>query len=221
MNVLVFGASGNIGKAIVEELRATGHFVTTVSRNSPTADIQINENFQELSKSQLRFDGCIWAQGVNINDTLESANSLEEILDVNLKFIINSLRVLLNNNLLEKNARLTIVSSIWQSLSKKNKFSYTVSKSAIEGLVNSFIADYSEFGYSINAVLPGVVDSKMTRQNLSEKQILNIKSQTPTKKLVSTTQVAKVVSWLTSEESAGVHGQFIRIDNGWSNIRVI
>ena len=221
MNVLVFGASGNIGKAIVEELRATGHFVTTVSRNSPTADIQINENFQELSNSQLRFNGCIWAQGVNINDTLESANSLEEILDVNLKFIINSLRVLLNNNLLEKNARLTIVSSIWQSLSKKNKFSYTVSKSAIEGLVNSFIADYSEFGYSINAVLPGVVDSKMTRQNLSEKQILNIKSQTPTKKLVSTTQVAKVVSWLTSEESAGVNGQFIRIDNGWSNIRVI
>ena len=70
------------------------------------------------------------------------------------------------------------------TLSKKNKFSYTISKSAIEGLINSFIADYSEIGYSINAVLPGVVDSKMTRQNLSEKQISNIESQTPTKNLV-------------------------------------
>ena len=70
MNVLVFGASGNIGKAIVEELRATGHFVTTVSRNSPTADIQINENLQELSNSQLRFNGCIWAQGVNTSDSV-------------------------------------------------------------------------------------------------------------------------------------------------------
>jgi NAD(P)-dependent dehydrogenase (short-subunit alcohol dehydrogenase family) len=221
MNVLVFGATGNIGKAIVEELRATGHFVTTVSRKSSTADIQINENFQELSNLKLKFNGCIWAQGVNINDTLISANSLDEILDVNLKFIINSLRVLLNNDMLEKNARLTIVSSIWQSQSKKNKFSYTISKSAIEGLINSFIADYSEIGYSINAVLPGVVDSKMTRQNLSEKQISNIESQTPTKNLVSTTQVAKVVSWLTSGESAGINGQFIKIDNGWSNIRVI
>ena len=157
MNVLVFGASGNIRKAIVKELRATEHFVSTVSRTSSTADIKIYENFQDLPNLQLRFNGCIWAQGANINDTLESANSLEEILDVNLKFIINSLRVLLNNNLLEKNARLTVVSSIWQLLSKKNKFSYTVSKSAIEGLVNSFIADYSEMGYSINAVLPGVV----------------------------------------------------------------
>ena len=57
MNVLVFGASGNIGKAIVEELLATGNFVTTVSRNSLSADIQINADFQELSNSQLRFNG--------------------------------------------------------------------------------------------------------------------------------------------------------------------
>lgn len=221
MNVLVFSASGNIGEAIVEELRATVRFITRVSRNSSTADIQIDKNFQELSNSQLRINGCNWAQGVNINDTLESANSLGEILDVNLKFIIDSLRVLLNDSLLEKKARLIIISSIWQSLSKKNKFSYTVSKSAIEGLISSFIADYSEIGYTINTVLPGVVDSKMTRQNLLEKQILNIKSQTPTKNLEFTTQVVKVVSWLTSEESAGVNGQFIKIDNGWSNIRVI
>ena len=61
----------------------------------------------------------------------------------------------------------------------------------------------------------------MTRQFLSKKQISNIESQTPTKNSVSTTQMDKVVSWLTSEESAGVNGQFIRIDNGWSNIRVI
>jgi enoyl-[acyl-carrier-protein] reductase (NADH) len=38
---------------------------------------------------------------------------------------------------------------------------------------------------------------------------------------VSATNVAKVVSWLSSPESAGVNGQFIRVDNGWSHIRAI
>ena len=73
----------------------------------------------------------------------------------------------------------------------------------------------------MNAVLPGVVDTPMTRSNLSNDQIKKIEHETPAGKLVSATNVAKAVSWLASPESIGVNGQFIRIDNGWSQIRAI
>ena len=221
MKAIVFGANGYLGKSIVDDLLLKGFDVATASRDSKDTDFQTKNGFSQIIDSGLKFDACIWAQGQNANDTLESATSFEAIIDANLTFTINSLRALLENNLLSDNARMVVISSVWQSLSRTNKFSYSVSKSAVEGLVNSFIADYSPRGYSMNAVLPGVVDTPMTRSNLSSEQIKKIEHETPAGKLVSAANVAKTVSWLASPESIGVNGQFIRIDNGWSQIRAI
>jgi NAD(P)-dependent dehydrogenase (short-subunit alcohol dehydrogenase family) len=128
---------------------------------------------------------------------------------------------MLDNHLLEASSSLVVVSSVWQNITRKNKFSYSVSKAAIEGLVNSVMADFSITGMRINAVLPGVVDSKMTRENLTSSQISKIESETPNNTLVTAQQLAKVISWLLSGESKGINGQFITVDNGWSNVRTL
>ncbi len=221
MKAIVFGANGHLGRSIVEDLLLKGFDVATTSRDSKDTDFQTKDGFAQIIASGLKFDACVWAQGQNANDTLESATNFEAIIDANLIFTVNSLKALLENNLLSDHARLVVLSSVWQSLSRTNKFSYSVSKSAIEGLVNSFIADYSSRGYSMNAVLPGVVDTPMTRSNLSNEQIKKIEHETPAGKLVLASHVAKAVSWLASPESLGVNGQFIRVDNGWSQIRAI
>ena len=216
MKAIVFGANGYLGKSIVEDLSLKGFDVATTSRDSKDTDFQTKDGFAQIINSGMKFHACIWAQGQNTNDTLESATSFEAIFDANL-----TLRVLLEINLLGDHARMVVLSSVWQSLSRTNKFSYSVSKSALEGLVNSFVADYSSRGYSMNAVLPGIVDTPMTRSNLSNDQIKKIEHETPAGKLVSATNVAKTVAWLASPESIGVNGQFIRVDNGWSQIRAI
>jgi NAD(P)-dependent dehydrogenase (short-subunit alcohol dehydrogenase family) len=131
------------------------------------------------------------------------------------------MKYLLSSRLLNPASSLVLVSSVWQDLSRKNKFSYSVSKASLEGLVNSVLADFSENGLRINAVLPGVIDSPMTRANLTDQQIETIENQTPSGKLVSANQLAKVIAWLLSEESLGINGQFINVDNGWSNVRSI
>ena len=221
MKAIVFGANGHLGKSIVDDLLRKGFDIATTSRDSKDTDFQTKDGFAQIITSGMKFDACIWAQGQNTNDTLESATSFEAIIDANLIFTVESLRALLKNNLLSDKARMVVLSSVWQSLSRTNKFSYSVSKSAIEGLVNSFIADYSLRGYAMNAVLPGIVDTPMTRSNLSKEQIKKIENETPAGKLVSPSHVAKLVSWLASPESFGVNGQFIRVDNGWSQIRAI
>ena len=136
-------------------------------------------------------------------------------------YIVKSLRFMLDNHLLEASSSLVVVSSVWQNITRKNKFSYTVSKAAIEGLVNSVMADFSITGMRINAVLPGVIDSKMTRENLTASQISKIESETPNNTLVTAQELAKVISWLLSDESKGINGQFITVDNGWSNVRTL
>ena len=129
--------------------------------------------------------------------------------------------MLIKNDLLAPTSRLLIVSSVWQNLSRKNKFSYSVSKSAIAGMVKSVTADYGIKGITINAILPGVINNEMTVKNLSQDQIRKIESATPLGKLVTPQEVASIATWLLSPESSGVAGQSITIDNGWSDIRDI
>jgi hypothetical protein len=221
MQVLVFGANGTLGGEIVKYMRFAGDQVLTVSRNSEITDIQTDSGMNQFFSEGLKFDSCVWAQGKNINDSITDAENFNEVFDANIGYIISSLKFLLNNQLLNENARLVIISSIWQEISKTNKFSYTVSKSALKGLVNSFVADYSTLGYSMNALLPGVVDTPMTRANLTNNQITGIEEETPTRKLVSPEDVARATHWLASPNSAGINGQFIRVDNGWSRVRAI
>jgi 3-oxoacyl-[acyl-carrier protein] reductase len=221
MRALVFGANGTLGAAIVDQMKSAGTEVVTASRNSSSTDIQLEKSDGQIKNLGYKFDACVWAQGMNTSDTLADSEDFQLIFDANVGFIIKTLKILLKNDLLSANARLVVVSSIWQEASKPNKFSYTVSKSALKGLVNSFIADYSSQGLSMNAVLPGVVDTPMTRANLDQTQISNIEKQTPTKSLVTSEEVAKAVNWLASPQSSGINGQFIRVDNGWSQIRAI
>jgi len=221
MRVLVFGSSGTIGSEISAELSARGNEIVTVSNASLNADIQSKDGFEPLLDLKVKFDGCVWAQGINSNDTLSTSTNFENVLNANLIYVVNSLRFLLANDLLESKSRLVVVSSVWQNITRKKKFSYSVSKAAIEGLVNSVMADFASSGVRINAVLPGVVDSRMTRENLTASQISKIESETPSHSLVTAQELAKVISWLLSEESNGLNGQFLTVDNGWSNVRTL
>ena len=71
-------------------------------------------------------------------------------------------------------------------------------------------------GLSINAVLPGVIDTPMTRANLSAEQIANIEKDSLGGYLANPGNVAQTISWLLSEDSAGLTSQFITVDNGWT-----
>lgn len=222
MNILIFGGTGSLGRETVENLRNIGHNVLIASRQKPTANqIQISESFEELKEIDFKIDAVAWFQGANTNDSLSTASEFMEIFEANVNFIIRSLNMLINNNSLAKTSRLLIVSSVWQHLSRKNKFSYSVSKSAIAGMIKSVTADYGIKGITINAILPGVINNEMTVKNLSQDQIKKIESATPLGKLVTPQEIASIATWLLSPESSGIAGQSITIDNGWSDIRDI
>jgi 3-oxoacyl-[acyl-carrier protein] reductase len=222
MNILIFGGTGSLGTETVENLRNNGHNVLVASRQESTiSQFHISESFSELKDINTKIDAIAWFQGANTNDTLNTATQFDEIFEANVKYIIKSLSTILNAGILSSPCRLLIVSSVWQILSRKNKFSYSVSKSTIAGIIKSVTADYGQYGITINAILPGVISNKMTLSNLSHEQIEKITTETPLGKLVTAQEVALIASWLLSPESSGIAGQSITIDNGWSDIRDI
>jgi Dehydrogenases with different specificities (related to short-chain alcohol dehydrogenases) len=64
-----------------------------------------------------------------------------------------------------------VISSIWQNIARQNKLSYCVTKAALQGLIQSLMIDLGSAGHLVNAVLPGVLDTQMTRNNLLAEQL--------------------------------------------------
>lgn len=230
---LVFGGSGAIGRAIISAALKRKWGVTAAARALPRRRqgnvkwVSIDPARQPIAIGQLEvgapYSGICWAQGTNVDDSVYSFDPAKhlEIYQANCMYILMTLHALLKGNLLAKGARLCIISSIWQNLARQTKLSYCMSKAALQGLVLSASADLAHDGYLINAVLPGAIDTPMTRKRLSKVQIKELRTATGFKRLPARDDVASLVCYLCSPENTGITGQFIAVDLGFSHVRLV
>lgn len=177
----------------------------------------------ELLDTGASYSAVCWAQGRNATDNVHNVN-LEENLAVyqaNCLYILATLKILLERNLLAPRARLCIISSIWQNLARQDKLSYCMSKAALQGLVLSASVDLGKSGFLINAILPGALDTPMTRQNLTSEQLHKLSSATYFSKLPALDDVANLAYFLCSDQNTGITGQFIAADLGFSHARLL
>jgi len=101
-------------------------------------------------------------------------------------------------------------------LGRKDRLSYMISKAAVGGLVRSMANDLGSRNMLVNAVLPGPVDSLMTRNMLSQEQIGELSKRVPLRGMVTPDEVARLVVFLASAENTSITGQSIFIDRGMS-----
>ena len=226
-HLLVFGASGAIGGAIVQHAEARGWRVTGVARRIEAPGIAVDPLREDFDAERLRSDApytaICWAQGANCNDSVyefELAKHME-IYAANVAYILVTLKALLSAGLVAEGTRMCVVSSIWQRLARQSKLSYCVSKAALEGLVLSAAADMAKDRHLINAVLPGALETPMTRRNLSAEQIDRLAGATGFGRLAGLGDVASMVGYLCSRENTGITGQFIAVDLGFSHVRIV
>lgn len=230
-NLLLFGATGAIGSAIGRHFTDAGWNVVGIGRRSEPAhgilrwDPLDDDDVEGATamESAAPFDAVVWAQGANCND---SAYDVEverhlALYRANVLYIVQSLAQLLKAGLLRKPARLCVISSIWQNIARQEKYSYCITKSALQGLVLSAAADLGRDGHLINAVMPGVIDTPMSRKNLRADQLAAITAATRFGRLPAMEDVTNAVYSLCSETNTGLTGQFMQVDLGFSHVRVI
>jgi len=232
-SIAVFGASGAIGQAICKWHRAKNYRVIGIGRSSAPPDAVFEENWISWDGGESTdafsilegqgFNAVVWAQGANASDDIYSFDlkTHEKMYAANITYVLLGLQALLRRNLLIPPARLCIISSIWQNIARQNKLSYCVTKSALQGLVQSLSVDLGVTGCMVNAVLPGPLDTPMTRENLSAEQLELLKQTTPLHTLPALDDVCNLVGFLCSRENTGITGQFIAADRGFSNARFV
>ena len=229
--VLVFGANGAIGAHLAQRFRDEGWQVISATRRlgkDPEGSWVAYDPFGKGHKDDCLdaygpYDAAVWAQGANTNDSIYDLDLRQHaaIYEANCLFVVASLHLLVKRKLLRAPARLCIISSIWQTMARQNKFSYCVSKAALQGLVLSASVDLAAQGHLINAVLPGVLDTPMTHTNLKPEQVQSVSNATFFRRLTTLDDVASAVCFLCSEKNTGLTGQFIVADLGFSHVRLV
>ena len=122
----------------------------------------------------------------------------------------------------QKKGNIIIVSSAASSVKGvPNRFIYTTTKAALNGLVKSIAADYIKEGIRCNAILPGTVETpswegRVQMADNPEQARKDFIARQAMGRLAQPKEIASMAVYLASDESDFVTGTLNLIDGGWT-----
>lgn len=104
-----------------------------------------------------------------------------------------------------------------------NRFVYGTTKAAVIGMTKSVAADFVEQGIRCNAICPGTVASPSLEERLRQtgdydKARAEFIGRQPMGRIGAAEEIAALVVYLASDESAYTSGVAHVIDGGWANV---
>jgi len=216
--VLVLGGTGDIGAAITRRLILDyrDEVISVGSKDLNLADAHSVEFFLERYGSD--FDVLIHSTGFNQPGLFETLDmkSIESTIQANLVGFLRISQSLIPYWKTQSRGNVVIISSLYGFFSRKGRLPYAISKHALIGAMKTMAIELGEFGVMVNAVSPGYIDTKMTSKNNSPEMIQKLISGIPVKKLGSSDDVARAVSFLASPQNQYINGVDLIVDGGYS-----
>lgn len=225
--VLITGGNRGIGRAIAEEFVAQGHRVAVTARSGEgpagtltvLADVtdaaSIDSAFTEVEAKLGPVEVVVANAGIT-RDTLLIRMSDEDFTDVIETNLSGSFRVVKRASKAMMKARfgrVILVSSVVGLLGSAGQINYSASKSGLIGIARSLTRELGSRGITANVVAPGFIETDMTAELAPEQQQAYLK-QIPAARFASPTEVAKVITWLASDDAGYISGAVIPVDGG-------
>ena len=225
--VLVTGGNRGIGKAIAEEFIAAGYQVAVTVRSgegpagslSVKADVtdpaSLDAAFAEIEEKLGSVEILVANAGIT-RDTLlmrMTDEEFEEVVNTNLNGVFRVLRRATKGMIKAKHGRVILIGSVVGLLGSAGQVNYSSTKSALVGMARSITRELGGRGITANVVAPGFIDTDMTAA-LPEAQQEDYKKRIPAGRFASPSEVAKVVTWLASDDAAYISGAVIPVDGG-------
>ncbi|QBR02895.1 SDR family NAD(P)-dependent oxidoreductase [Paraburkholderia pallida] len=96
-----------------------------------------------------------------------------------------------------------------------NAIAYSGTKWAVRGMTKVAAAELAQFGIRVNSVHPGFIATDMLKENTAEVNRIGAEAA-PLKRHGTPEEVANLVAFLASEDSAFITGAEVAIDGGWA-----
>jgi 3alpha(or 20beta)-hydroxysteroid dehydrogenase len=230
--VIVTGAAGGQGAAEVAWLVREGAQIvaTDVADDEPEApsgdgsyvyrrlDVASEDDWRELAgwfrNEHGRVDALVNNAGVTLRDRIDAVSLADwnRVLGINVTGALLGIQALLP--LMSAGGSIVNVGSI-AALTGHYPVAYTVSKWALRGLSRVASLELGPRGIRVNTIHPGYIETRMTASAPAAFAAANV-AETQLGRVGTQEDVAPLVVYLVSDESAYVSGAEIPVDGGFS-----
>jgi len=225
--VLVTGGNRGIGFAIASEFVSQGHRVAVTARSGEgpegsltvRADVtdaaSLDAAFTEVEEKLGPVEVVVANAGIT-RDTLllrMSEDDFTQVVDTNLSGAFRVVKRASKGMLKARFGRVILVSSVVGLLGSAGQVNYAASKAGLVGIARSLTRELGSRGITANVVAPGFIETDMTAE-LPEEQQKQYLSQIPAGRFATPTEVARVITWLASDDAGYVSGAVIPVDGG-------
>ncbi len=234
-NVLITGATGGIGNALVQKFHFEGYNVCASGTSSKKlkllsekyldrllcvqcdlADKNQVENLVKKANEEFgQTDILINNAGITRDNLFMRMKAVEwnEVINLNLNsnFIITKL--IIKDMLKKKWGRIINISSDAAKIGNPGQSNYVASKSAIEGLTRTLANEVASRGITVNCVAPGFVNTEILN-SIEKSRLESMIQKVPVGRIGEVNEVADAVFFLSSEESSYITGQVLHVNGG-------
>jgi len=216
--VLVTGATGSLGEAIVKEFVNNGYFVYIHYYNNKEKANKILEDINgsgeiltfnirdkesiEKSLKDIEVDVLVNNSGITRDNLFfwMSDDEWEEVIDTNLNGIFKVTKIIVPKMIKKRDCAIINISSISGIIGNEGQTNYSASKGAIISFTKSLALELGRYNIRVNCVAPGLIKSDMTK-DLNKSIIKNIplKRYGEPKEVANAVYFASTNRYLTAE----------------------
>ena len=226
--ILVTGYSSGIGNCLIKKYLSLGAKVYSTSTKLEFKKKNLivlkcnflNQNSQDIFFKKIEnitFDVVVNNAGINIIDEIYNIKDqdIEKIIRINLTIPAQIIKLTSRRMIKRRKGKIINISSIFGSISKSKRASYSSSKSGLIGLTKASSLDLAKYNILVNSVSPGFIDTKLTRKVLGKNLMKKMKNQIPLKKIAKPDEIIPYIIFLSSDNNNYITGQNCVIDGGF------
>lgn len=143
----------------------------------------------------------------------------DKIVDINLKGYFLCAQAAIKEMIKQKWGRIINIASIasgGQGFGAANISHYVATKGGVIGLTESWALEFAPMGINVNAICPGIIETKMVDQFLADPQAKEgFLAKIPKKRFGKPKDIGAAAVFLASEEADYVNGASLIVDGGW------
>ena len=216
-NVVVAGRRDEVGKALVEELRAIGsqaEYINADVRDEDDVRAMVDETVARFGRLDVAVNNA-GTEGRPSPITEQTADSYAATFDTNVLGVLLSMKHQVRVMQQQGSGNIINISSTYGHEGAAGASVYVGSKHAVEGITKSVALEVAKAGIRVNAVAPGPTDTGMlTRFTGTPDNKAALVAQVPLARLGLPEELADAIVFIASDRASFITGHVLNVDGG-------